>query len=243
MNLTLASARRILREISGDKRTVALIVAVPSLLLTLLFFVYGDNSRLFNSVAVMMLGVFPMLLMFIVASVTMQRERKSGTLERLMTTRLTTVQLLLAYGIAFSLFALLQSAVLVSIAHFLLDVETASPIGWIFVISPLAGIAGGAFGLLASAFAENEFQAVQFMPVFFGPQFFLGGVLVPREDMNSVLHGISNFLPLSYVIDALRNLQLQPELYGNFWRDMLFVLGFAVGALFLAAVSMPRATK
>ncbi|QGU00913.1 Inner membrane transport permease YbhR [Corynebacterium kalinowskii] len=240
--MILATVNRILREITGDKRTVALIVAVPSLLLTLLYFVY-DGSRLFNSVAVMMLGVFPMLLMFIVASVTMQRERKSGTLERLMTTRLTTVQLLLAYGIAFSLFALVQALVLVCIAYFFLNVTTAVAIGWIFLVAPLAGILGGAFGLLASAFAENEFQAVQFMPVFFGPQFFLGGVLVPRADMNSVLHAVSNFLPLSYVIDTLRSFLVDSSLGSDTWWNLGIVFAFALGALVLAAVSMPRATK
>ncbi|MFV8382327.1 DUF4143 domain-containing protein [Corynebacterium hindlerae] len=109
--------------------------------------------------------------------------------------------------------------------------------------APLAGIVGGSFGLLASAFAENEFQAVQFMPVFFGPQFFLGGVLVPRSDMNSVLQVVSNFLPLSYVIDVLRKLLVSTEIYGEFWRDMSIVATFAVGALILAAVSMPRATN
>lgn len=229
-----ATVQRILREITGDKRTVALIVAVPSLLLTLLYFVY-DGSQLFNSVAVMMLGVFPMLLMFIVASVTMQRERKSGTLERLMTTRLSTLQLLVSYGIAFSLFALVQALVLVSIAYFLLGVTTAAPIGWIFLVAPLAGIVGGSFGLLASAFAENEFQAVQFMPVFFGPQFFLGGVLVPRSEMNSVLHFVSNLLPLSYVVDTLRDLLVRADLTGDFWKDMGVVVLFALGALVAAA--------
>lgn len=237
-----ATVQRIMREITGDKRTVALIVAVPSLLLTLLYFVY-DGSKLFNSVAVMMLGVFPMLLMFIVASVTMQRERKSGTLERLMTTRLTTVQLLLSYGIAFSLFALVQALVLVAIAYFFLGVTTSVSIGWIFLVAPLAGIVGGSFGLLASAFAENEFQAVQFMPVFFGPQFFLGGVLVPRDQMNSVLHVISNFLPLSYVIDTLRSFLTDSSLSSDTWWNLGVVVLFALGVLILAAVSMPRATK
>ncbi|AKK01908.1 ABC transporter permease [Corynebacterium epidermidicanis] len=242
MNLIGATMQRILREITGDRRTVGLIVAVPSLLLALLYFVY-DGSQLFNQVAVMMLGVFPMLLMFIVASVTMQRERKSGTLERLMTTRLTQAQLLAAYGLAFSAFALVQSLVLVVIAHFLLGVVTEAPIGWIFVIAPLSGIVGGAFGLLASAFAENEFQAVQFMPVFFGPQFFLGGILVPRGQMNEVLHGISNVLPMSYVIDLLRGLMMSSQLPEHFARDIVVVVLFAVAALVLAATSMPRATK
>lgn len=239
--MILATVKRILQEISGDRRTVALIVAVPSLLLTLLYFVY-EGSQLFNSVAVMMLGVFPMLLMFIVASVTMQRERSSGTLERLMTTRLTTLQLLLSYGIAFSMFALVQAVVLVTIAYFLLGVSTAAPIGWIFLVAPLSGIVGGSFGLLASAFAENEFQAVQFMPVFFGPQFFLGGILVPRSDMNSVLHFVSNLLPMSYVIDTLRAFLTDSSMSSDNWWDLGVVVLFALGALIFAAVSMPRAT-
>lgn len=237
------TVRRVVLEIAADRRTVVLMLALPSLLLTLMYFVYDDNARLFNSVATMMLGVFPLLLMFIVASVTMQCERGSGTLERLWVTPLNRLDLLIAYGVAFSVFALLQAVILVAVAHWLLGVETAAPLGWVFVVSPITGMMGGAFGLLASAFAANEFQAVQFMPAFIGPQFFLCGILVPRDEMNSVLEAISNVLPLSYAVDALRAISSQEQLYSDFGNDIAVLVGFFVLALVLAALSMPRTTK
>ena len=169
----LVTARRVISEILKDRRTLMLIVFVPSLLMTLLYWVFGADNPLFDRVAVLMLGVFPMLMMFVVASVSMQRERSNGTLERLWTTPLTQVQLLGAYGLSFSFFALLQATVLVGVAHWLLGIDTAAPLGWVFVVSPLSGIVGGALGLMTSAFASNEFQAVQFMPVVIVPQFFL----------------------------------------------------------------------
>jgi len=205
-------------------------------MLWLMYLIYDGNRRLFDSIAVLMLGVFPMLMMFIIASVSMQRERSNGTLERLWTTRLSRIQFLAAYGISFSFFALLQSTLLVGVAHWLLDVTTAAPLGWVFLVSPLSGIVGG------SAFASNEFQAVQFMPVVIVPQFLLSGVLVPRDTMLRGLEIVSNVLPLSYVIDALQELAAQPELGDNYWKDVAILVLFIVGILVTAALSIPRQT-
>ena len=134
MSLTLITARRVIAEVLRDRRTVALVLLVPSFMLWLMYLIYDGNRRLFDSIAVLMLGVFPMLMMFIIASVSMQRERSNGTLERLWTTRLSRIQFLAAYGISFSFFALLQSTLLVGVAHWLLDVTTAAPLGWVFLV-------------------------------------------------------------------------------------------------------------
>ena len=233
MSLTLITARRVIAEVLRDRRTVALVLLVPSFMLWLMYLIYDGNRRLFDSIAVLMLGVFPMLMMFIIASVSMQRERSNGTLERLWTTRLSRIQFLAAYGISFSFFALLQSTLLVGVAHWLLDVTTAAP---------LSGIVGGSLGLMTSAFASNEFQAVQFMPVVIVPQFLLSGVLVPRDTMLRGLEIVSNVLPLSYVIDALQELAAQPELGDNYWKDVAILVLFIVGILVTAALSIPRQT-
>ena len=224
MSLTLITARRVIAEVLRDRRTVALVLLVPSFMLWLMYLIYDGNRRLFDSIAVLMLGVFPMLMMFIIASVSMQRERSNGTLERLWTTRLSRIQFLAAYGISFSFFA------------------TAAPLGWVFLVSPLSGIVGGSLGLMTSAFASNEFQAVQFMPVVIVPQFLLSGVLVPRDTMLRGLELVSNVLPLSYVIDALQELAAQPELGDNYWKDVAILVLFIVGILVTAALSIPRQT-
>ena len=232
MSLTLITARRVIAEVLRDRRTVALVLLVPSFMLWLMYLIYDGNRRLFDSIAVLMLGVFPMLMMFIIASVSMQRERSNGTLERLWTTRLSRIQFLAAYGISFSFFALLQSTLLVGVAHWLLDVTTAAPLGWVFLVSPLSGIVGGSLGLMTSAFASNVIV----------PQFLLSGVLVPRDTMLRGLEIVSNVLPLSYVIDALQELAAQPELGDNYWKDVAILVLFIVGILVTAALSIPRQT-
>ena len=100
-----------------------------------------------------------------------------------------------------------------------------------------------ALGLLASAFARSEFQAVQFMPVIVLPQFFLCGLLVPREQMAGWLQAISDVLPLTYAVDALREVGANPSPTGTMWVDVAIVAGAAVVALGLAAATLRRRTS
>ncbi|GGB34759.1 hypothetical protein GCM10011492_26780 [Flexivirga endophytica] len=177
-----ATIRRILQQLRADPRTVAMIIAVPALLLTLLYFIYGGGP-VFNRIALTMLGILPMLVIFLITSVAMLRERTSGTLERLLTTPLHRADLLAAYGIAFSLAATAQSVVLVCVSVWALGVTTAGPIVWVLLVAAVSAAVGVATGLLASAFARTEFQAVQFMPLVIGPQIYLCGLLVPHSSM------------------------------------------------------------
>lgn len=101
---------------------------------------------------------------------------------------------------------------------------------------------GVALGLLCSAFARTEFQAVQFMPIVVAPQLFLCGLLVPRDQLPRWLEIISNVLPLSYAVDALQQVAAAPEPTTEMWRDIAIVAGFAVAALVLAASTMRRKT-
>lgn len=240
--IALATVGRNLQQLRADPRTMVLIVAVPTLLLTLLYFVY-DGRPVFSGIAVSMLGILPMLVMFLVTSVAMLRERTTGTLERLLTTPLHRADLLVGYGLAFALAALVQSIVLVTVSRWFLDVQTTGPILWVLLVAVFAAAVGVATGLLASAFARTEFQAVQFMPLFIGPQIFLCGLLAPRDQMPDFLQWVSNVLPMTYAVDALKAIGTQTDPSGDVIKDVGILALFAVGALGLAAVSMPRQTK
>ena len=115
VRITAATARRVLTQLHHDRRTIAMLLVVPSLLMVLLRFVF-DDAALFNRLAPALLGVFPFILMFLITSVAMLRERTSGTLERLLTTPLGRLDLLLGYGLAFGLAAALQAVVTVMTA-------------------------------------------------------------------------------------------------------------------------------
>lgn len=250
MSVTIfgATTVRILMQLRQDRRTVAMILLVPSLLMILLYFLYVDVPTapgavpLFQRVAITMLGILPFVVMFLVTSIAMQRERSSGTLERLLTTPMGKLDLLAGYAAAFSLSAAAQAALACAVAFGFLGLTIAGSLGWVIVIAVLGAILGVALGLLASAFAKTEFQAVQFMPVVVVPQLFLCGLLVPRDQLPTWLEWISNVLPLSYAVDALQQVSIHAHATGQMWRDLAVMALFAAAALTLAAATLDRRT-
>jgi ABC-2 type transport system permease protein len=244
--LTAATTGRVLRQLRHDHRTIAMMVLLPSLLLGLLYLLWRDVPALpgqpsvFDRVGLTMLGIFPFVVMFLVTSIAMLRERTSGTLERLLTTPLSRLDLLLGYGTAFGVAAAVQALVTVTVATTLYDLEVAGSLWLVVLIAVADAVLGVALGLLASAFARSEFQAVQFMPVIVLPQFFLCGLLVPREQMAGWLQAISDVLPLTYAVEALQEVGRSAAGTGTMWRDVGVVAGAAVLALALAAATLRR---
>ncbi|MGY1606607.1 MULTISPECIES: ABC transporter permease [unclassified Geodermatophilus] len=244
--LTGVTTARVLRQLRHDHRTIAMMLLLPSLLLGLLYLLWRDVPTLpgqqgvFDRVGLTMLGVFPFVVMFLVTSIAMLRERTSGTLERLLTTPLSRLDLLLGYGAAFGLAAAAQAVVTVTVATTLYDLDIAGAPWLVVLIAVANAVLGVALGLLASAFARSEFQAVQFMPVVVLPQFFLCGLLVPREQMAGWLQAISDVLPLTYAVEALQEVGRSAAETGTMWRDVGIVAGAAVLALALAAATLRR---
>ncbi|MEU7633647.1 ABC transporter permease [Nocardia sp. NPDC049220] len=244
-----ATTGRILRQLRNDHRTVGMILVVPALLMALLYFIYQDTPTsplnpvsLFDRVGISMLGILPFIVMFLITAIAMQRERASGTLERLLTTPLSKLDLLAGYGTAFSLAAAAQAVVACLVSFGLLGLDSAGNPGWVVLIAVIDAVCGVALGLLASAFARTEFQAVQFMPVVVAPQIFLCGLLVPRGQLPGWLEAISNVMPLSYAVDALQRVSTHPEVTGEMWGDLAIVLGFTIVALCLGAATLRRRT-
>ncbi|TYP86147.1 ABC transporter permease [Blastococcus xanthinilyticus] len=247
--LTTATAGRVLRQLRHDHRTIAMLLVLPSLLLGLLYLLWKDVPTLpgqpgtFDRVGLTMLGIFPFVVMFLVTSIAMLRERTSGTLERLLTTPVSRLDLLLGYGLAFGSAAALQAVVTVGVATTVYDLEVTGSVWLVVLIAVVDAVLGVALGLLASAFARSEFQAVQFMPVIVLPQFFLCGLLVPREQMAGWLQAVSDVLPLTYAVEALQEVGRSAEATGTMWADVGIVAGAALLALALAAATLRRRTS
>nr|WP_293327740.1 ABC transporter permease [Mycobacterium sp.] len=244
----VASTARILRQLAADHRSVAMILLVPVLVITLMYFMFENAPHRpgtptpFNNTCLILLGLFPLFLMFIITSITMQRERASGTLERILTTPLRRLDLLLAYGTAFSAAAATQAVLACIVSFWLLGFDTAGSPVWVFVIAIVNAVLGVGLGLLCSAFARTEFQAVQFIPLVMVPQLLLAGIIVPRAAMPHWLQLISDALPASYALEALQQVNTHPELTGTAVRDIVVVLGFALASLCLAAATLRRRT-
>jgi ABC-2 type transport system permease protein len=243
-----ATTTRILRQLANDRRSVAMIVLVPSLIITLMYFMFQNvphrpgTPSPFNNACLILLGLLPLAIMFLITSISMQRERVSGTLERILTTPLRRLDLLAAYGTAFSVAAAAQATVACVVAFWLLGFDTAGSPMWVFLIAIINAVLGVGLGLLCSAFARTEFQAVQFMPVVIVPQLLLSGIIVPRALLPEWLHWISNVMPASYALEALQQVGAYPNLTAIAVRDIAVAVGCAIIALCLAAATLRRRT-
>jgi ABC-2 type transport system permease protein len=240
--MALKTAARILRQLRHDRRTIAMILVVPTVLLTLLRYLYDSQPALFDRVGLIMLGLFPLVIMFLLTSVAMLRERTSGTLERLLTTPIRKVDILVGYGIAFAVAAAVQAVIASALAFLLLGLDTLGPPWLVAVIAIGNAVLGMALGLLVSAFANSEFQAVQFMPAVVLPQVLLCGLLAPRDQMAGWMHAISDVLPMTYAVQGLQELGMHPDPTSIMWRDFGIIVGCIVVALLLGAATLRRRT-
>jgi ABC-2 type transport system permease protein len=240
VNLMTATSGRVLRQLHRDPRTIALIVVVPCVLLWLFKEVYREAPLVFQQVAPSMLGVFPFVTIFLVTSVAMVRERTSGTLERLLTTPIGKADLVLGYGLAFGLLALVQGVVATTVALWLLDLNTPASVPVLLLLAVSNAVLGAALGLALSALARTEFQAVQFLPAVVLPQFLLCGLLAPPEQMAGWLDALSRVMPLRYAVEGMTRLTGQSTVDPIVWRDLVIVAGCAIAFLVLGAATLRR---
>ena len=104
--MTLAVARRVLTQVRRDRRTAAMLLVLPCLLITLMWWMFKDSfGDPFNRFGPALLAMFPFIVMFLVTSVTTLRERSSGTLERLLAMPMGKLDFLLGYAVAFGVVA------------------------------------------------------------------------------------------------------------------------------------------
>jgi ABC-2 type transport system permease protein len=239
--LTLATAARVLRQVRHDRRTVAMLLVVPCVLLGLGAWIF-ENTPVFDRIGGPLLGVFPFVIMFLLTSITTLRERQSGTLERLLTMPLTKADFVAGYAVAFGVLAAIQAVVATGFAVWVTGLDVQGGVGLLLAVAVADAVLGSALGLFVSAFATTEFQAVQFMPALVLPQFFLCGLLVARDQLPDVLHWVSNVLPLSYAVDAMGAISSSTDATGEVAKDLLIVFGFIVLAIGAGASTLRRRT-
>ncbi len=237
---TFATSKRVLGQLRHDRRTLALIFIVPPVLLIILKYVFQGESKVFNSIAPMLLGIFPMIMMFLITSIVTLRERSSGTLNRLMTMPISKSDLIFGYAIAFCLLGLVQVLISGGVMLGLLHVTVLGGTLATMIIAVLSAFLGTSLGLLTSAFARSEFQAVQFLPAFIFPQLLVCGLFITRIDMAKLLQWFSDIMPLTYSVDAMKQVTLYSSWNDNLIRDLIVVAGFAIVALILGSATIRR---
>jgi ABC-2 type transport system permease protein len=241
----IAVADRVLHQIRRDHRSVAMVIVVPCLLLWMLEITFRNVPGVFNNIGPMLLGTFPFVMIFLVTSITMLRERNQGTLDRMLVSPIGRAEIMVGYAAAFAVVAALQCAVTMTFARLLLDMSVRGSTVAAFVIVLLIALYGNALGLTLSAFARSEFQAVQFMPLFLLPQIFLSGLLVPAERMPRAMEVLASVNPLTYVFRLLSNVMNHGA---GFWDadnriDIAIAVLVPLAVLALGASTMRRQTE
>jgi ABC-2 type transport system permease protein len=240
--LTLATTTRVLTQIRHDPRTVVLLVLVPSLLIGLMAWIFV-NTKEFETIGPALLGLFPFIIMFLVTSITTLRERRTGTLERLMTMPLGKFDFLVGYTLAFGLLAIVQSLIAVGYAVWVCGLTISGNVWLLILVAVANAVLGTTLGLFASAFAATEFQVVQFMPALVFPQILLGGIFIPRSQMPDVLRSISDWLPLSHSIEALQKVTMESDASGTVLTEVGIVALWAVAFVIVGSLTLRRRTE
>ena len=238
---TLATAGRVLSQIRHDPRTIVLLLVVPSLLIGLVAWIFSDTP-VFDTIGPAMIALFPFIVMFLVTSITTLRERRTGTLERLLSMPLGKGDFILGYTLAFGLLAVLQSAVAVGYAVWVCGLTIAGSVWLLLAVAVADAVLGTTFGLLASAFARTEFQVVQFMPALVFPQILLGGIFLARDQLPPALQTISDWLPLSHAIDALQAVASGSQDAAYIVGELLIIGAWIVGAVVVGSITLRRRT-
>lgn len=236
----LATALRVLRQLKHDPRTIALILLLPTMIVTVLKFVFADATPIYDAVAPLVLAIMAFGAMAVVTSVATLRERETGTFERLMSLPIGKLDILLGYSLAFGIMSLFQSAIAVAVIFGIFDVAITGSIVNVLIVSIAAGWTGMAFGLLMSEFATTEFQAVQLFPAFIFPQVLISGLFIPREQMAEGLQWLASAMPITYAVDGIQAAVAQTGFSADMVNNVLILAAFGFGGLVLGALTMRR---
>jgi ABC-2 type transport system permease protein len=237
MNGALPVARRLLLGLRGDRRTLGLVVVVPAFIIWLLSEVFTATDQ----VAPILLGVFVFFLTYMLTAVGFLRERTAGTLDRVLVAPVSRGGLVVGYVLGFGALAAVQAVVLLGAAVYFFDVTFEHGLALFFLVELLSALSALGIGILLSLFADNEFQAIQFIPVVISPQVILGGTFLPVDQLPWYLEYPARVMPVTYVIEAMQYVVNGTGDAGEFRVVLAVLLGFGVAAVGVAGVVVRRA--
>lgn len=238
--LTIAS--RTVRQLIRDRRTIALILVVP-LVIASLIGVSIPNKAILNATLPAELAMLILFFGFLLSGISFLRERSQGTQERLLASPVSKLDIVGGYLIGFLLFALVQTLILFFYTVYVLKVDFNGELWQIIVFQVLIGILAVCLGIFISAFAKNEFQMVQFIPLIILPQVFICGVLFPVSQQPEYLQWIAKFLPLTYGVDGIRALMVEGQGLLDIGKEIGVLAAYAAVLMVLAGVSLRRGTS
>lgn len=185
----------------------------------------SEDLGLFDYVGPVLIGFFVFFFVFIVGGVSFLRERTQGTLERLLATPIRRSEIVFGYLAGFGLFTIVQSLIIASFSIYILGVFMDGNFLYVLIVTILLALAALSLGTLVSAFAKNEFQMIQFIPIIIVPQVFFSG-LFPTEGLGTWVQIIGDIMPLTHGAEAMRGIMLRDASFADIQWEIYILLGF-----------------
>ncbi|GIP63194.1 ABC transporter permease [Virgibacillus pantothenticus] len=206
-------------------------------------YVYGDEDTVFFDVlGPILIGFFVFFFVFLISGIGLLKERTTGTLERLMATPVKRGEIVASYLIGFGTFAVLQTIIIVLYAVSILEIVLIGSVWNVLLINLLLAMVALSLGILLSAFAESEFQMMQFIPIIVVPQIFFSGI-IPLEGMADWLQVLAKGMPLFYAADALQDVMYKGLGLADITGDLYVLILFAVVLIILNLFGLKKYRK
>lgn len=203
-------------------------------------YVYGDeDTEYFDVLSPVLVGFFVFFFVFLISGIGLLKERTSGTLERLMSSPIRRVEIVIAYLIGFGFFAIIQTVIVVLYSINVLDIVIVGSIWNVMLINLLLALVALSLGILLSTFAATEFQMIQFIPVVIVPQVFFSGIF-PLNQMADWLHNIAYIMPIYYGADALKSVMYKGFTLDDVILDIIVLIIFALIFIVLNVIALRR---
>jgi ABC-2 type transport system permease protein len=186
----------------------------------------------FDNLSPVLIGLYAFFFVFLIAGVSFLKERTSGTLERLLATPLRRYEIVVGYMAGFGIFTSLQAALITGFTIGILGSMMVGSIWYVLLIMLLLSLTALSLGMFLSAYANSEFQLIQFIPIIIVPQIFFSGIF-NLDSMSPWLRWLSHIMPLKYGADALRNVMIRGEGWSAISFDVYILL--ALTLIFMAA--------
>jgi ABC-2 type transport system permease protein len=202
--------------------------------------VYGKGAEFSDFLIPGVIGFAIFLLTTLLTLLTFTSERVNNTLDRLLVTPATPLEIVIGYAIAFGIIGTIQAILLVTFGVVVFDIFVEGSLLLAIFITALLAIASMAFGILLSSAARTETQATQMIPLIVLPVFLLSGIFWPIQAIPTFLRPFSYALPPTYAVDGLRSVMIRGWGLAEVWPQILGLLVFVVLFLALAALSLRR---
>jgi ABC-2 type transport system permease protein len=200
----------------------------------------GEEFDTMDFVAPVYIALLAIFFVFLLSCVSFLRERSQGTMERLLATPANRMEIVLGYMLGLGLFAIIQVAVILLYTVWVLDIHYLGSLGLLFLVIALLAVVGVNLGILASTFARNEFQVVQFIPLLIIPQVLLGGTFWAVSEMPKFLQPFAYLMPIYYANQALRDVMLKGWGLAEIWPNLAILLGITGILILISSLIMGR---